>query len=254
MQTMARLSKLGLLGGATLAAGALAGAALLRPSAPPRPAPPASTPNYGFIEQIALAGDGGWDYLSIDPAARRLYVAHGDHVDVLDIDHDTLVARIADTPGVHAVAIASPLGRGFVSDGQSSQVSIFELTGLATIARVASDDGPDAIVFEPSRDEVYAFNGRGHSVTVLDAATGRAVATVALPGTPEFAVADPAAGRVYDNIVDRNLVVAIDMRSHAIVDECPIAPGERASGMGIDTEHHRLFIGCRNQRLSLIHI
>jgi DNA-binding beta-propeller fold protein YncE len=232
-----------------VAATTVVAATVMRP-APDVPVP--APPHYGFITQIALPGDGGWDYLSIDAAARRLYVAHGDHVDVVDIDHNTVVGRIVDTQGVHGVAIAHQLGRGYASDGQASQASIVDLSTLATIARVATGDGPDAMVYEPGRNEVYTFNGRGHSATVFDAQTGNVVATIALPGRPEFAVADAAAGRVYDNIEDKNLIVAIDVRSHAIVDQWPIAPGEGASGIDIDSAHHRLFVGCHNQRMVMI--
>jgi DNA-binding beta-propeller fold protein YncE len=210
------------------------------------------SPHYALITQIRLPGDGGWDYLSIDPAARRLYVAHGDHVDVIDIDHDTLVGSIPDTAGVHGVAIAHQLGRGFASDGQASQASVFDLNSLATIARVGTAAGPDAIVYEPRGKEVYTFNGRDQSATVFDALTGTVVATIALPGKPEFAAVEPDAGRIYDNIEDKDLVVAIDVRRHAIAQQWPIAPGASASGMGIDTVHHRLFIGCRNQRMLML--
>lgn len=236
-----------------LAVGAaiVAAATLMRPPAA-APVAAASAPHYGFITQIRLTGDGGWDYLSIDSAARRLYVAHADHVDVVDIDHNTFVGRIADTPGVHGVAIAHQLARGYASDGQASQASIFDLNTLATIARVATGEGPDSIVYEAGRSEVYTFNGRGHSASVFDAQTGNVVATIALPGRPEFAVADAAAGRIYDNIEDKNLIVAIDVRSHAIVDQWPIAPGEGASGIAIDSAHHRLFVGCHNQRMLMI--
>jgi DNA-binding beta-propeller fold protein YncE len=241
-----RASEFGLLGAASLAA-----ATAMRP--PPAASVPAATPpHYGFIKEIRLAGDGGWDYLSIDPTARRLYVAHDDHIDVVDIDHDTVVGSIAGTPGVHDIAIAHDLGRGFASDGQASQASIVDLNSLATIARVETAAGPDAIVYEPSRKEVYTFNGRDHSATVFDAQSGNVVATIALPGRPEFAVADPAAGRIYDNIEDKNLIVAIDVRSHAIVDQWPIAPGEGPTGLDIDTAHHRLFVGCHNQRMLML--
>ena len=226
--------------------GALCGAIALAAAA----APP--SPHYALIKEIRLPGDGGWDYLSIDPAARRLYVAHGDHVDVIDIDHYTLIGSIADTAGVHGVAIAHELGRGFASDGKASQASVFDLNNLATIARVGTAAGPDAIVYEPSRKEVYTFNGRGNSASVFDALTGTVVATIALPGKPEFAVAESQAGRIYDNLEDKNLLVAIDVRRHAIAQQWPIAPGESASGLSIDPVHHRLFIGCRNQRMLML--
>jgi DNA-binding beta-propeller fold protein YncE len=207
---------------------------------------------YAFEQEIPLAGDSHWDYLSIDPGARRLYVAHGDHIDVLDIDRNAVVGRIADTPGVHGFAIAAELARGYASDGQAARLSVVDLGSLRTLANVDTAANPDAVVFEPLRREVYAFNGKAHSVTVVDARDNRVVATIGLPGKPEFAVADPQAGRVYDNIEDQNLVVAIDVRTHAIVARWPIAPGENATGMALDSAHHRLFIGCRNQRLLML--
>jgi len=208
--------------------------------------------HYRYLGEIRLAGDGGWDYLSIDAIARRLYVAHGDHVDVVDIDDNKPVGRIEDTPGVHGVAIAHEINRDFVSDGQSSQASIVELQTLATIARTNTGAGPDAIVYEPAANEVYTFNGRDQSATVFNARTGEVTATIALPGRPEFAVADPAAGRIYDNIEDKNLLVAIDVHTHAIVSRWPLAPCESPSGMGIDALHHRLFVGCHNRRMLMI--
>jgi DNA-binding beta-propeller fold protein YncE len=216
-------------------------------------APPgASYGSYGFVQEIGVPGPGSWDYLSIDPAARRLYVAHGDQVDVIDIDRNAIVGTIVDTPGVHGFAIARELGRGFASDGRAAQISIVDLNSLHTLAAVATGTNPDAIVFEPTRGEVYTFNGRANSATVIDARSGEVVATIDLPGKPEFAVADPAAGRIYDNIEDQNLVVAIDVRSHAIVGRWPIAPGQGPAAMALDSTHHRLFLGCRNQRLVML--
>jgi DNA-binding beta-propeller fold protein YncE len=229
----------------------MAAATVMQPT--PAAAPSAArVPHYAFITQIPVAGDGGWDYLSIDAAARRLYVAHGDHVDVIDIDHNAVAGSIVDTPGVHGVAIAHQLGRAYVSDGQTAQASIVDLNTLATTARVATGDGPDTVVYEPSRNEVYTFNGRGRSATVFDARSGDVIATIELPGRPEAAVADAAAGRVYDNIEDKNLIVAIDAHSHAIVAQWQIAPGESASSLDIDTAHHRLFVGCRNQQMLMV--
>jgi DNA-binding beta-propeller fold protein YncE len=131
-------------------------------------------------------------------------------------------------------------------------VSIFDLRSLAPIARTTTGAGPDAIVYEPTRNEIYTFNGRDSSASVLDAGSGALVATIVLPGRPEFAVADADAGRIYDNIEDKNLIVAIDVRSHAIVEQWPIAPGESASGIDIDRLHRRLFIGCHNGRMLML--
>jgi DNA-binding beta-propeller fold protein YncE len=211
-----------------------------------------SVPAYQFIRQIAVPGDSGWDYLSIDSKARRLYVTHADHVDVIDIDHSAIVGTIDNTRGVHGFAIAPELNRGFASDGDTAQVSIVDLTTRATIGRVATGTGPDAIVYAPRHKEGYAFNGAGHSATVFDAQSGKVVATVLLPGKPEFAVVDAQAARVYVDIEDKNLVLAIDTNSHKITALWQITPGENPSGLAIDPAHQRLFVGCRNQRMLMV--
>jgi DNA-binding beta-propeller fold protein YncE len=215
-------------------------------------AAPGAVPTYQLVAQIPVAGDGGWDYLSIDPQARRLYVAHADHVDELDIDHNTLLGTIADTPGVHGFAIAHELGRGFASDGATSQVSVVDLKSRGTISRVDTGTGPDAIVFVPSTREVYSFNGRGQSATVFNASSGSIAATIVLPGKPEFSVVDTEANRVLVNIEDKNLVVAIDAHDHKIVALWQITPCDSPSGLALDAAHHRLFVGCRNQRMLMV--
>lgn len=171
---------------------------------------------------------------------------------MIDIDHNKVIGTIADTPGVHGFAIAHELGRGFASDGETSQISIIELKTLATISRVTTGTGPDAIVFDSHRDQVYSFNGRGNSSTVIDARTGRLIATIVLPGKPEFAVVDPEADRIFVNIEDKNLVVAIDAKDYKIAGLWQIAPCDSPSGMAIDAVHHRLFVGCRNQRMLMV--
>jgi hypothetical protein len=210
------------------------------------------TPTYHLVKEIPIAGDTGWDYLSIDAQARRLYVTHGTHIVVVDLDTDSVVGDIADTPGVHGLAIAPELGKGFSSNGTESKVSVVDLKSLATLAKIDTDTGPDAIVYEPGHKEVYAFNGRGKSVTILSATSGQVAGTVKLPGKPEFPAVDPDDGRVFVNIEDRNEVVALDTGSHKIVNEWPIAPGESASGMAFDATHHRLFLGCENHLMLML--
>jgi hypothetical protein len=209
-------------------------------------------PAYHFVKEIPIAGDTGWDYLSIDAAARRLYVTHGTHVVVVDLDTDSVVGDIADTPGVHGFAIAHDLGKGFSSNGGEAKVSVVDLKSLATTAKVATDEGPDAIVYESGHHEVYAFNGRAKSATVLSATSGQVVASLKLPGKPEFAAADAAAGRMFVNIEDKSEVLAIDTSTHQVVSVWPIAPGESASGMAFDAVHHRLFLGCDNHLMLML--
>ncbi len=207
---------------------------------------------YHFLKEIPVGGEGGWDYLSVDQAARRLYVSHSTKVVVIDIDKEEITGEIADTPGVHGIALAPDLQRAFTSNGQESKASIVDVKSLKTLSKVDTDKNPDAILYDPGQQEVYTFNGRGKSATVFDAKTGNVVTNIALPGRPEFAAVDPKAGRVYDNIEDQSVVVAIDTKTHQIVNTWPIAPGEEASGLAIDTTHHRLFAGCHNKLMAMI--
>lgn len=207
---------------------------------------------YHFLKEIPVGGEGGWDYLSVDEAARRLYVSHASKIVVIDLDKEQVVGEITDTPGVHGIALAPDLQRGFTSNGQESKSSIVDLTTLKTLFRVGTGDNPDAISYDSGQQEVYTFNGRGQSATVFEAKTGKAVATIALPGRPEFAAVDAKAGRIYDNIEDKSVVVAIDAKTHQIVNTWPIAPGEEASGMAIDLAHHRLFLGCHNKLMVMM--
>ena len=207
---------------------------------------------YHFLKEIAVGGEGSWDYLSVDAVGRRLYVSHGTKVVVIDLDKDQVAGEIADTPGVHGFAVAHELGRGFSSNGRENKVNIVDLKTLKTLAKAETGENPDAILYDHSRHEVYAFNGRGRSATVLDPESGKVIATIPLAGKPEFATADPQAGRIYCNLEDKNEVAAIDSKEHKVVNTWPIAPGEEASGMAIDLEHHRLFLGCRNKLMVMM--
>jgi YVTN family beta-propeller protein len=207
---------------------------------------------YHPLKEIQVGSAGGYDYLTVDAAARRLYVSHGTKAVVIDIEKNSVVGEIADTPGIHGIAIAPELKRGFTSNGREAKVSIFDLDTLKTISKVETGPNPDAILYEPGQQEVYTFNGRGNNSTVIDAKTGKVVTTISLSGKPEFAVADTKAGRIYNNIENKNLIDVIDTKSHKVVASWPIAPGEEASGMAFDAEHHRLFIGCHNKMMAMI--
>src|SRR3954468_23966174 len=134
---------------------------------------------------ITIGGEGGWDYLSVDSAAHRLYVSHATKVVVIDTQAGKVIGEIPDTPGVHGFAIAADLGRGFSSNGRENKVSIVDLKTLKTIQKVDTGENPDAIMYEPGRKEVYTMNGRGKSATVFDAQSGKVVATIPLEGKPE---------------------------------------------------------------------
>jgi DNA-binding beta-propeller fold protein YncE len=207
---------------------------------------------YKIARKVHVGGDGGWDYLAVDAPARRLYVTHGTRVLVFDADTVTQVGEIANTAGVHGVAIAPELHRGFTSNGKTSTVTIFDLTTLARIDEIkVSGENPDAILYDPASRRVFAFNGRSANATVLDAATGRLEATLPLPGKPEFATTD-SNGRAYVNIEDKSEVTVLDTKKPAVLEHWPLAPCEEPTGMAIDRKSKRLFIGCGNRKMAVI--
>lgn len=208
---------------------------------------PAAGP-YKLLKTIPIGAEGGWDYAATDEVGRRLYVSHQTKIVVIDIDKDEVVGEITDTPGIHGFAVAPELGLGFSSNGRENKSSIVDLKTLQTKSKVDTGPNPDGILYVPGTQEVYTFNRdrNAPSATVFEAKTGKVITTIKLPGTPEFAVVDVKAGRVYNNIDSLNMVVAIDIKTHEIVAQWPTAPGEGGSGMAIDLQNHRLFIGCDN--------
>jgi DNA-binding beta-propeller fold protein YncE len=214
--------------------------------------PQAQDGPYHTGREIPIGGEGGWDYLTIDSAAHRLYVSHATHAVVIDTVTNKVVGDIPDTPGIHGVAIAADLGKGFTTNGRENKASIFDLKTLKLIQKVDTGENPDAILYEPARKEIYTMNGRGKSATVIDAQTGKIVATVPLEGKPESAQADSKAGKVYVNMEDLNAIKVIDTATHKVTDTWPIAPGEAATGMAFDAATHRLFVGCDNKLMLMI--
>jgi len=207
---------------------------------------------YHFLKEIPVGGDGGWDYLSVDSVAQRLYVSHVSKVVVIDLAKDAVVGEITNTPGVHGVAIASELGRGLVTCGRENKAAIIDLKTMQILSKVTTGANPDAMLYEPGQQEFYTFNGRSNSATVIDAKTEKVVATIPLGGKPEFAVADSKASLVFNNLEDKSELVAIDAKTHAVVNRWPIAPGEEASGLAFDENNHRLFLGCGNQLMVMM--
>jgi len=204
---------------------------------------------YRLLTEIKVGSDGGWDYLAVDSAARRLYVSHATKAVVIDLDKNVVVGEITPANGIHGIAIAADLGKLFVSNGRDNSASIVDAKTLQITATVKTGENPDCILYEPGHKEVYTFNGRGKNATVFDAATGEVKATIPLPGKPEFAVVDVKAGRIYNNIEDTSEIVVIDTTTHAVVAKWPIAPGEGASGLSIDLVNHRLFAVAGNKLL-----
>lgn len=211
----------------------------------------APSSGYHLIKSVVLGGEGGWDYLICDSAARRIYISRGTHVMVVDADTYAVVGDIPGTDGVHGIALAPELGRGFTSNGRSNTVTIFDLKSFKILGTAPTGAGPDAIIYDPATRRVFTFNGHGDSSTAIDAATGTAVGTIALGGGPEFAVAD-GRGHIYNNLEDKSQVIEIDSRRLTVTRRWPLGPGEGPSGIAMDTQHRRLFSGCHNKLMVIM--
>lgn len=211
----------------------------------------ASSPGYHVVTTYTVGGDGGWDYLIADPETHRLYISRGTHVMVMDAETGKSVGDIADTPGVHGIALAPELGRGFTSNGREGTVSIFDIKTLATSNKVKAGDNPDAILYDPATKRVFTFNGRSHDSTAIDAASGKVLGTIKLDGKPEFAASD-GKGEVFVNIEDKSELTAIDANKLEVKNTWPLAPCTEPSGLSIDREHRRLFAGCDNKMMAVV--
>ena len=209
-----------------------------------------AAPSLEEVDQIHIGGDARWDYLTVDSAAHRLYVSHGTQTEVVDTRTDKLVGTIADTAGVHGIAIAADLGLGFISDGKADTVTVFELTSLRTHPPIHVGSNPDAILYDAVTHRVLTFNGHSKDATLIDAAHGTVIATVPAGGKPEFA--QPGGdGLVWFNVEDTNEMAAIDPAQAKIVRRVALAPCESPSGLAVD-DKQRLYAVCENRQVAIV--
>ncbi len=206
---------------------------------------------YKVVKTYKIGGEGGWDYMTTDTSARRLYVSRATHVIVLDLDSGKELGDISDTPGVHGIALAPELGRGFTSNGREGTVSIFDLKTLATAGKLKAGENPDAILYDSATKRVFTFNGRSHDSTAIDAEKGTVLGTIKLDGKPEFAASD-GKGEIFVNIEDKSELTAIDAKKLEVKTTWPLAPCEEPSGLSMDTKHRRLFVGCDNKMMAVV--
>lgn len=225
-------------------------AALTLSGALAAPTPAQAQGPHHVLTQWKLGGEGGWDYLTVDGPAHRLYVTHGPRVEVVDTQSGKPVGAITGLQGTHGVAL-DPTGKyGYISDGRANAVVVFDRSTLKTVSTIPVGTNPDGILYEPSTKTVWAFNGRSKDVSVIDTSNNKVVATIALPGRPEFPAAD-GKGNVYDNIEDKGEIVRLDARSKKVTAEWPLGT-ESPSGLAIDTASHRLFAVCDGKKMAVI--
>lgn len=208
---------------------------------------------YIFDKKIDLPGDGGYDYLAIDTVNRKLYVSHGNKVDAVDLNTEKPVGMIDGMEGVHGIAIAYDLNKGFISDGKANAITVFDLQTLKKISTIpVGGKDPDAITYDKYSGRVFAFNGDSHNASVIDANNLKEIGTVELDGSPEFAVPD-GLGRIYNNIEDKSQICVIDTKSLKVIDRFSIAPCGKPTGLYLDHSNARLFSACRtNQGMSVV--
>jgi len=211
----------------------------------------AGASGYHVIKTVPVGGEGFWDYLSVDSGGRRLYISHGTHVQVMDTDSYMLVGDIPDTQGVHGIALAPELGRGFTSNGRANTVTIFDLKTLKTLGTASTGTNPDAIVYDGITKRVFTMNGRSNNATAINAADGGVAGTVDLADRPEFAAAD-GKGNIYVNIEDKSELVQFDAQNLKVLNRWPLAPCEEPSGLAMDRANRRLFAGCHNQMMAVV--
>ncbi|HTA28650.1 MAG TPA: YncE family protein [Bacteroidia bacterium] len=205
-----------------------------------------SSKYYKIVDRIHMPGEMGWDYCAIDEENNTLYVSHGTRVEVIDLKAGKLVDSILHTNGVHGIAIANDLNKGFISDGKDTAVTIFNLKTHAILAKIiVTGKNPDAIVYDKTTHRVFTFNGRSSNSTVIDAKTNTILGTIDLDGKPEFCVAD-GTGKLFVNIEDKSNIAEIDAGTMKVLKEWSIKPGESPSGLAMDTKNHRLFSVCDN--------
>jgi len=209
--------------------------------------------NYKVVKTWRLGGDGGWDYLTEDSDGHRLFIARATRVMVIDTDSGKQIGEIANTPGVHGVAIDSEIGRGFTSNGREDTVSVFDLKSLAVEKKIRVGSGPDAILYDPFSKRVFTFNGKGHerTATALDASKGEVVGTIELGGKPEFAATDEK-GAVFVNIEDTSELVALDPRTLTIESRWKLTGCEEPTGLSMDRKNRRLFVGCGGNKKMVV--
>jgi DNA-binding beta-propeller fold protein YncE len=211
----------------------------------------AGSSGYHVAKKTVLGGDGGWDYLTVDAKARRIYISRGTHVMVVDADTSAVVGDIPGTNGVHGIAIASEMDKGFISDGRDNNVTIFDTKTLKVLGTAPAGRNPDAIIYDPASKRVFAFNGSSKDATAIDAKTGTVAGTIPLGGKPEFAAADEK-GHVFVNIEDTSEIVQFDSNKLTVENRWKIAPGEGPSGLAMDRKHRRLFSVCSNKLMVVV--
>jgi YVTN family beta-propeller protein len=207
--------------------------------------------NYQLLKSISVSGAGGWDLVTVDDVARRVYISHSTQVDVLDADSFALVGSIPNTQGAHGIAVDPLSGRGYVTAGKLDSVVVFESKTLKPLGEIKVGKKPDSIIYEPLTRKIYVMNGDSADITVLNAADGKIVGTIPVGGAPEFAASD-GKGNLYLNLEDKSEILRIDVKELKVKERWPLAPCATPTALAMDRENRRLFVGCRSKHFAVL--
>jgi YVTN family beta-propeller protein len=208
-------------------------------------------PGYHVLRSIHIGGEGGWDYIAVNPELRRIYVSHGMLVNILDESTGDSVGVIPNTPGVHGIAFAPSFGKGYTSNGRANTVSVFNLQTNDVLSEVKTGQNPDAIMYEPFSKTIFVCDGRSHDATVIDPSSDTVLTVVPLGGKPEAPVSD-GAGNIYVNIEDKSEVAHISAKTFTVEHRWTLGKGESPSGIAMDRSTGRLFVGCDNKLMVVV--
>jgi YVTN family beta-propeller protein len=208
---------------------------------------------YKVLSKIKIGGTGGWDYVAVDPNADRVYASHGTLVEVVDTKTGKVVGQITQLHGVHGVAVAPEFGKGFITNGQSNSVTIFDLKTLAKVGEPQTGQNPDSVCFEPKTKHIFTFNGKSNDSTAIDPKTNEVIKSFPLGGKPEECAAD-GTGKLYANLEDSSEIIEIDATNPAVLRHASLAPCESPSGLAIDIKNKKLFAVCDNKMMAVIDI
>lgn len=208
---------------------------------------------YKVLSKIKIGGTGGWDYLAVDPEAKRVYASHGTQVEVVDTGSGKVVGQITQLHGVHGIAVAPEFGKGFITNGQSNSVTIFDLKTLAKVGEPQTGQNPDSVCFEPKTKRIFTFNGRSSDSTAIDPKTNEVIKSLPLGGKPEECAAD-GTGKIYVNLEDSSEIIEIDAAKPEVLRHASLAPCESPSGLAIDVKNKKLFSACSNKVMAVTDI
>ena len=212
----------------------------------------AQSTDFQILKKVKVKGDGKWDFVTFDEQTRRLYISHGTSMQVMDVEKETIIGEVQNTPGIHGIAVVNTLNKGFTSNGKDSTVTVFDLKTFATLKTIKiPGSSPDHIIYDTFSKNIFVFNNKSNNVSIINPQTNEILKTVSLGGKPELSVSTKK-GKIFVNLEDAHEIVELDAKTLEVTKRWPLAPGEEPTGLALDTKNHRLFSTCANKLLIVL--